>query len=83
MKILSNVTRPLTLDQSYDTAYANIFPVLLNAVATIGPVFRGNATRVVSKLFSQRNDHLLFSLVLLSLSQKLIVPSAPAVLNVP
>jgi len=55
------------LDQSYETAYAKMDPVRLNAVAQIGP---GAGSNVLS-------------LVLASLSQKCMVPSDPQVENVP
>ena len=68
------------LDQSYDTAYAKIFPLRLKAVAEIGP---GDGSKAVwcdrvrywNELLSITT--LPFSRVRASLSQKLTVPSEP------
>lgn len=66
-------------DQSYETPYAKIDPVRLNAVATIGPDAASKAieSRIDVKVDFINASDLLFSRVLASLSQKWIVPSEP------
>ena len=68
-------------DQSYDTAYAKIDPLRLNADEETGPGRGSNAVTTVVKLnkTKRRQRQVLFKRVRESLSQKLIVPSDPVV----
>lgn len=77
------------MSQRNDNVQAKIRPVWLKPVETIGPPLASNAARVRVEFSAASTDtraslsNSLFNLVLLSLSQKLIVPSAPEVEKVP